>query len=453
MSTERLVVIGADAAGMTAATNARRVRAADALAIDAFDRGGYSSYAACGIPYFVGGVVDELDDLVARTPDEFRVRQHIGVHLGHDVTEIDLARGAIRVEPGDGTPRWEPYDQLMVATGAVPIRPALEGIDAAGIFGVHELPDGVAIREWVRREQPTRAVVVGGGYVSLEMAEAFAMLGLETHLVEMASHPMTTLDPDMGELVANGLRDFGVELHLGKPVEGFDVTDGRVRGVRTPDGAVAGEVVALGLGVQPQVDLAAAAGIALGPSGAIAVDDHQRTAAERVWSAGDCCEKWHRISQQPVAVALGTHANKQGRVAGLNIAGRDVTFPGIVGTAATKVCALEVARPGLTTAEATAAGFRPVGVTAAASTRAGYYPGAAPITTKLVIDEPTGRVLGGQIVGLEGAAKRIDVLAVAIWHGMTVGEIVDLDLSYAPPYSPVWDPVLVAARAAVGTGG
>jgi NADPH-dependent 2,4-dienoyl-CoA reductase/sulfur reductase-like enzyme len=284
------------------------------------------------------------------------------------------------------------------------------------------------------------------------MAEAFAALGLETHLVEMAPHPMTTLDPDMGGLVGEGLREFGVELHLGTRVEGFDVRDGRVHAVRTADGVVEAGVVALGLGVRPEVALAEAAGITIGASGAIAVDDRQRTSIERIWSGGDCCEKWHRVSQRPVAIALGTHANKQGRVAGLNLAGRDVRFPGVVGTAATKVCALEVARTGLTTAEATDAGFRPTAVTADATTRAGYYPGAAPILTKLVFDEESRRLLGAQIVGREGAAKRIDVLAVALWHGMTVDEVVDLDLSYAPPYSPVWDPVLVAARSAAGTG-
>lgn len=446
--TERLVVIGADAAGMSAATNARRGRPASDLAIDAFDRGDHSSYSACGIPYFVGGIVETIDDLVARTPSEFRTRQHIDVALGHEVTEIDTGRGAVRVAPRDGRARWEPYDQLMVAVGATPVRPPLEGLDADGVFGVQSLDDGTAIRDWIRREQPETAVVVGGGYVSLEMAEAFTELGIETHVVEAAPHPMTTLDPDMGDLVAAGLREFGVRLHLGTEVEGFEVRAGRVHAVRTDAGDLPAGIVALGLGVRPNVALAEAAGIRIGRSGAIAVDDHQRTSVERIWSGGDCCEKWHRVSQQGVAIALGTHANKQGRVAGSNIGGLDLSFPGVVGTAATKVGALQVARTGLTTAEAHEAGFRPVAVEADATTRAGYYPGAAPITTKLLFDESSRALLGAQIVGREGAAKRIDVLAVALWNGMTVDEVVDLDLSYAPPYSPVWDPVLVAARAA-----
>lgn len=447
--TERLVVVGADAAGMSAASVARRRRPATDLAITAFDRGHHSSYSACGIPYYVGGLVDAVDDLVARTPDEFRTRQQIEVRLGHEVTEIDPARGAVRVVAG-GTARWEPYDHLMVAVGATPVRPPLEGLDADGVFGVQTLDDGAAIRDWLRRERPAQAVVVGGGYVSLEMAEAFVELGIETHLVEAAPHPMGTLDPDMGELVSTGLRELGVVLHLDTQVEGFDVRDGRVRAVRTAAGPVAAGVVALGLGVRPNVALAEAAGVALGESGAVAVDDHQRTSVERVWSGGDCCEKWHRVARRGVAIALGTHANKQGRVAGANLGGLDLRFPGVVGTAATKVGPVQVARTGLTTAEAEDAGFRPVAVTADATSRAGYYPGAAPITTKLVYDEPTRRLLGAQIVGREGAAKRIDVLAVALWHEMTVDEIVDLDLSYAPPYSPLWDPVLVAARVASG---
>lgn len=449
--TERLVVVGADAAGMSAASTARRRRPDSDLAITAFDRGGHASYSACGIPYLVGGLVDTTDDLVARTPEEFRTRQQIEVRLHHEVTEIDPARGAVRVAEPGGTARWEPYDQLMVAVGAEPVRPPLEGLDADGVFGVQTLDDGAAIRDWLRRERPARAVVVGGGYVSLEMAEAFVQSGIETHLVEAAPYPMTTLDPDMGDLVSAGLRELGVVLHLDTRVEGFDVREGRVRAVRTDAGPVAAGVVALGLGVRPNVGLAQAAGIGIGESGAIAVDDRQRTSVERIWSGGDCCEKRHRVTGRGVAIALGTHANKQGRVAGANLGGLDLRFPGVIGTAATKVGPVQVARTGLTTAEAGDAGFHPVSVTADATSRAGYYPGAAPITTKLVFDAPTRRLLGAQIVGREGAAKRIDVLAVALWNEMTVDEIVDLDLSYAPPYSPLWDPVLVAARVAAGT--
>jgi NADPH-dependent 2,4-dienoyl-CoA reductase/sulfur reductase-like enzyme len=449
VSRERLVVVGADAAGMSAASQARRRRGPDELSIVAFDRGHHASYSACGIPYFVGRVVDSLDALVARTPATFRDDYAIEVRLRHDVTEIDLDRRTVQVRDiEDNRARGEGFDQLVVATGAVPVRPDLPGIDAAGIFGVQTLDDGVAVRGWVERQSPTRAVIVGGGYIGLEMAEALCALGVDTHLVDAADQPTATLDPDMGALVADALREFGVTLHLGERVTGFDGSDGRVTAVVTGNRTLPADLVVLGLGARPNVELAASAGLEVGPSGALAVDRRQRTGVDGVWAAGDCAEKMHRVSGQPVAIALGTHANKQGRVAGINIGGGYATFPGVVGTAATKVCALEVARTGLGEAEAAAAGFEPRSVTVESTTRAGYYPGAAPITTKLVVEARSGRLLGGQIVGREGAAKRIDALALALWNEMTVGELLNADLSYAPPYAPTWDPVLIAARKA-----
>ena len=448
--TRRLLVIGADAAGMSAASQARRRRPAAELEIAAFDRGNFSSYSACGIPYFVGGVVDDVESLVVRTPEVFREKQSIQVHLGHEVVEVDLDRGALLVHHREsGGQRWEGFDDLMVGTGAVPHRPPLPGADAAGIFGIQTLDDGLAVRAYVAEHRPRRAVIVGSGYVGLEMAEAFCALGLETHLVDGAAQPLQRLDPDMGELVADALRKFGTVLHLGQQVSGFGIgPDGRVTGVETAEGVIAADVVVLGLGVKPNTALAEAAGITIGESGAIAVDRRMRTSHPAVWAAGDCAEKRHRISDLPVAIPLGTHANKEGRVAGINLGGGYATFPGVIGTAVTKVGALEVARTGLGEAEAEKAGFVTDAVVSKSTTRAGYYPGAAPITTKLVVERDTGRLLGGQIVGEEGAAKRIDAVALAVWSAMTVDELLGVDLGYAPPYSPVWDPVLIAARKA-----
>ncbi len=446
---ERLVVIGADAAGMSAASQARRRRGPDDLTIVAFDRGGYSSYSACGIPYFVSGTVDDLDSLIARTPETFDTDFDIDVRLRHEILDIDLAKGTVLARDLDaGTEAWESFDQLMVATGAIPLRPPLPGIDATGIHGVQTLDDGIALRNAIADDAPRRAVIVGSGYIGLEMAEAFCALGIDTHLVDAGPQPMSTLDPDMGALVAGTLREFGTTLHLGQLVTGFDTTNGQLTAVVTDTATIPADIVVLGLGAQPNVALAEAAGVAIGPSGAIAVDRRQHTSIDRVWSAGDCTEKTHRVSGRPVAIALGTHANKQGRVAGINLGGGYATFPGVVGTAATKVCDLEVARTGLGEAEATAAGFVTEGVVAESTTRAGYYPGAAPITTKLIVEAGTGRLLGAQIVGREGAAKRIDALALALWNDMTVGELLNTDLSYAPPYAPTWDPILIAARKA-----
>jgi NADPH-dependent 2,4-dienoyl-CoA reductase/sulfur reductase-like enzyme len=449
--TERLVVIGGDAAGMTAAAGARRRRDPEDLEIVAYERGPYTSYSACGIPYFVGDLVSDVDDLVARTPDEHR-RNGIDVRTGHEVVAIDLNRRRVRVRDlaGDGAAeRDEPFDQLVVATGAVPSRPHVPGADAGGIFGVQTLADGVTARRAVDERAPRRAVVVGGGYVGLEMAEALVRRGLEVALVDRTEQPMAgTLDLDMGALVADALRAVGVKLHLGEAVDGFDVEDGSVRAVHTANRSLPADIVVLGLGVRPDSALAKEAGIAVGETGGIVTDARMETSVGGIWAAGDCVESTHRVTGMPVALALGTHANKQGRVVGINATGGDVRFPGVIGTAVSKICVYEVARTGLTEHQAAELDRDVVAATIESTTRAGYYPEAAPIKVKVVADRRDGRIVGAQIVGAEGAAKRIDVIATAIWNRMPVDEVASLDLSYAPPFSPVWDPVLVAARKA-----
>ncbi len=447
--TERLVVVGADAAGMTAASQARKRRGPDDLAIIAFERGNYVSYSACGIPYYLGEVVEDFDDLLVRTPEQFKERQQIDVHIRHEVVGIDVIDARVTVRDLDsGADKMEPYDQLMFATGGKPLRPQLEGVDSAGIFGVQTLDDGLAIERFIDEEKPKHAVVIGGGYIGLEMAEALQLRGLDVALVEKGPQPMVTLDPDMGELVAKALRGLGVQLYSSEAVTGFETTAGKVAAVVTDQRTIHADIVVMGLGTQPNVDLAKESGIPIGESGGVAVDQRMRTEVDGVWSAGDCAEKMHLVSKKPVAIALGTHANKEGRVAGINLGGGYATFPGVIGTATSKVCGYEVARTGLKEDQARDAGFEAIGVITESTTRAGYYPGASPITTKLVVEQRSGRLLGAQIVGEEGAAKRIDVLALALWKEMTVDELINVDLSYAPPFAPVWDPVLIAARKA-----
>ena len=448
--TERLVVIGGDAAGMTAAARARRRRDPEDLDIVAFERGAYTSYSACGIPYFVGDLLSDIDGLVARSPDEHR-KNGIDVRTGHEVVAIDVNKRRVRVRDlaGGGAERDEPFDQLVVATGSVPTRPDVPGVDAEGIFGVQTLADGVSVRQAVDEREPRRAVVVGGGYVGLEMAEALVRRGLEVALVDRTEQPMaSTLDLDMGDLVADALRAVGVTLHLGEAVDGFEADNGSVRAVHTANRSLPADIVVLGLGVRPNVALAREAGIAIGEKGGIVTDARMETSIGGVWSAGDCVESVDRITGLPIVVALGTHANKQGRVVGINATGGDVRFPGVVGTAVSKICVYEVARVGLTEREAEDLDLDVVAAKIESTSRAGYYPGAAPIKVKVVAERPAGRLVGAQIVGAEGAAKRIDVLATAIWNRMTVDEVASLDLSYAPPFAPVWDPVLVAARKA-----
>ncbi|MGV9770443.1 FAD-dependent oxidoreductase [Streptosporangium sp. NPDC003464] len=448
--TERLVVIGGDAAGLSAASQARARRGPRDLRIVAFEKGRHASYSACGIPYLVGGEVSGPQDLIARRPEVFRDDLAIDLRLRSEVTEIDLDRRAVAVHDHQAGRRyWEPFDQLVIATGGLPHRPDLPGARAGGVYGVQTLDDGIALLRALETPEPGRprsAVVVGAGYIGLEMAEALVRRGLEVSLIDAGEQPMGTLDPDMGALVADALRGLGVKVFLGERVEGFSESGGRVVAVHTGSRRVRADLVVLGLGTHPDTALAEAAGVPVGGTRGIRTDRRMRTAAEGVWAAGDCVETFHLVSRRPVAIALGTHANKQGRAAGINIGGGYASFPGVVGTAVSKICEYEVARTGLTTAEAAEAGFETVEEVVESTTRAGYYPGAREMRTKLIADRRTGRLLGAQIVGREGAAKRIDVLAVAVWHAMTVEEMTGLDLSYAPPFAPVWDPVLIAAR-------
>ncbi|NEC11783.1 FAD-dependent oxidoreductase [Streptomyces sp. SID8014] len=447
---ERLVVIGGDAAGMSAASQARRLKDPDALEIVAFERGHHASYSACGIPYWVGGDVDGPDQLVARTPEEHRARQ-IDLRMRTEVTEIDVAGGRVRSRRlPDGQEVWTGYDKLVIATGARPVRPPLPGIDAPGVHGVQTLDDGQALLDTLRQTGGRRAVVVGAGYIGVEMAEALLRRDYQVTLLNRAPEPMTTLDPDMGELVHEAVTGLGVQL-----VDEAEVTEirtdeqGRARAVVTSDAEYPADVVVLGIGVRPETALAEAAGLPLGDSGGLLTDQAMRVRGHSdIWAGGDCVEVLDLVAGRQRHVPLGTHANKQGQVIGTNVGGGYATFPGVVGTAVSKVCDLEIARTGLLEAQAREVGFQFVTVTVESTSRAGYFPGAASMTVKMLAERRTGRLLGTQIVGREGAGKRVDVAAVALTAGMTVEQMTALDLGYAPPFSPVWDPVLVAARKA-----
>jgi NADPH-dependent 2,4-dienoyl-CoA reductase/sulfur reductase-like enzyme len=447
--TTRVLVVGADATGMSVASRALRRAGRNELAVTAFERGHHVSYSACGIPYWVAGDVSGPDPLIARSAAEHRANG-IDLRLRTEITEVDLDTRTATAAPLDGDASYQvEFDELVLATGAVPVRPGLPGVDAPGVYGVQTLDDGAAVLAGLT-ESPRRAVVVGGGYIGIEMAEAMVRRGLAVTVVDQAAEPMPTLDPDMGALVRKAMDGMGIEVLTDTPVAGFDTgSDGRVSAVITQDGALPAEVVVLGLGVRPNTELARTVGLPLGEHGGLLTDLQMRVLGhEGVWAGGDCVEVLHRVSQCRVHVALGTHANKHGQVIGTNLTGGYATFPGVVGTAVSKVCDLEVGRTGLREAEARAAGFEPVTVTVESTTRAGYFPGAVPVTVKMIVERGTGRLLGAQLVGREGSGKRVDVCAVALWNEMTVEEMTGLDLGYAPPFSPVWDPVLVAARKA-----
>lgn len=345
-----------------------------------------------------------------------------------------------------GRSAWEPYDQLLIATGAIPICPAIPGSDAIDICGVSTLESGLDIRRRLDTGGMKKGVVVGGGYIGLEMAEALVRHGLEVSLVDRSAQVMGTLDEDMGALVSEALREVGVTLYLEEALTEFETTDGKVTAVVTDKRTLPADIVILGLGVRPNTALAAAAGIPLGEKGSIRVNERMETGMAGIWAAGDCAESFHLISRRPFHIALGTVANRHGRVAGINLGGGYATFPGVVGTAVTKICQVEVARTGLQEKELRNLGIEWVSAVIKSRTKAGYFPGAGEITVKVLAERGSGRLLGGQIVGMEGSAKRIDTLATALHAGFTVEEMINLDLGYAPPFSPVWDPVVIAAR-------
>jgi NADPH-dependent 2,4-dienoyl-CoA reductase/sulfur reductase-like enzyme len=422
----------------------------DELEIVAFERGHFTSFSACGIPYWVGGDVGERDELIARTPEEHRARD-IDLRMRTEVTEIDVAGRRVRARDVDsGAESWTSYDKLVIATGARPIRPDMPGADAPGVHGVQTLDDGQALLDSLTRARGRRAVVVGAGYIGVEMAEALINRGYEVTVVNRGSEPMATLDPDMGRLVREAMEGMGITM-----VDEAEVTkvltggDGRVRAVATEDAEYPADVVVLGIGVRPETALAGAAGLPLGAHGGLLTDRSMRVRGhEDIWAGGDCVEVLDLVSGQERHIALGTHANKHGQVIGTNVGGGYATFPGVVGTAVSKVCDLEIARTGLREKDARRVGLQFEAVTIESTSRAGYYPGASPMTVKMLAERRTGRLLGVQIVGREGAAKRVDIAAVALTAGMTVEQMTSLDLGYAPPFSPVWDPVLVAARKA-----
>ncbi len=445
MSKRILVVIGGDAAGMSAASQVRRND--PQREIIAYERGEHTSYAACGMPYLAAGLVARPEDLVARRPEVFRERQNIQVHTRHEVIAIEPQSQRVRVRRlGDGLEFWQAYDDLLIATGALPIVPDLAEARAEGIHALKDLASGIALARDLEEAQPRRAVIIGGGYIGLEMAEALRLRGIETALVHRGPQVMSTLDVEMGALASHALVELGVQLYLNEKLAGFETQAGRVRAVVTDQRTLPADLVILGMGIRPNSDLAAAAGIPLGVRRAIRVNPRMQTETPQVWAAGDCIESLHRVSGQPTYAALGTVANKTGRIAGLNLTGVATAFPGVLGTAITKVGETEIARSGLQSRECEGLGLDYTAAQIASRTRAGYYPGTREIAVRLLADRGTGRLLGGQIVGGPGSGKRIDTIAAALTAGLTAQDLVDMDLSYAPPFSPVWDPVQTAAR-------
>lgn len=442
MAKRRLVVIGANAAGMSAASQARRRD--PELQVTVFDKGEWISYSACGLPYLVGGLVSGPDALVARTPEQFR-KQGIEVKLHHMVASIDTAAQTVDVVDDHGAHHHEPYDVLMLATGAHPIQPQVDGLNLQGVFNLYRMPDALALRHFIATEHPKRAVIVGGGYIGLEMAENLHRQGLDLALVERSPKLFAALDDGMSDEIGKELQRHNVDLSLGDSVLAACCGGDRVQIVQTKQGEIQADLVLLSVGIRPNVQLAHEAGIRIGETGAIAVDEHQRTSAPNVYAAGDCAEHFHRILHKPAWMPLGTNANKQGRVAGDNIGGGNERFRGILGTAITRVFDLEVGITGLGEQQAEQAGITYVSAKVESTDMADYYPDAAPLHVKLFAEQGTGKLIGAHAAG-KGVDKRIDVVATALHAGLTADELAWVDLEYAPPFNSVWDPIHIAAR-------
>ena len=339
-----------------------------------------------------------------------------------------------------------PFDHLVFATGAVPRPLAVPGEDLTGIFHLRKLTDAVRIKNFIAERRSKRAVLVGAGFISLEMCEAFRKLGLATTMVHRAEFPMSKLGEEFGKKILEELERNEVRFVPNATISGFESSSKGEIKVSSSNGPLVSDIVLLGIGIDPEVSLAREAGISTGPTGAIAVDDHMRTNIDSIYAAGDCCESYHRISGKPVHYPLGDIANKQGRVAGTNIGGQDLTFPGVVGSSCFKVFDLEVASTGLTEKESQEAGFDPTSVTIQGVSKPHGYPGAAKIWLRLVADKDSGRLLGAQGVGGDGVVSRLNILAAVLTAGLSVQELAYLDLAYAPPFSGSWDPLHIAAQ-------
>lgn len=442
--TQRLVVVGGVAAGMSAASQAKR-RQPD-LEVVVFEQGRWVSYGACGMPYNIQDPQRAIDDLVVITPERFRSQRHIDVRINHRVEQIDLAGSRVRVQGPHGA-SWEGFDRLVLATGCRARLPGVAGERLPGVFALHTLDDAARIKEYLRRDDLRRAVIVGGGHIGLEMADVLTARGLAVTLLKRSPHLPPGYPDDISNLLRAELNNYGVEVRSGISLLGIEGDD-RVRQVHTDQGRLPADLVLLAVGVEPNVELARAAGIRLGDSGAIAVAAGMATSAEGVWAAGDCAEAYHRQLRRGLFLPRGTTANKQGRIAGANASGADESFSGVLGTSVTKVFGLAVGHTGLLENQVAELGLQPAAVAIKASTRAHAYPEARQISVRLVFDPSSGKLLGGQIIGGEAVAKRLDVLAAAIQADWTIDDLAGLDASYAPPFAPVWDPLLVAANVA-----
>ncbi len=440
-----LLIIGGSDAGISAALRAREVSPAWEVTVVVADR--YPNYSICGLPFWLGGEVADPQDLAHRKAEDIEAHS-IRLLLEHTAQVIDPHGRRVTVMDGAGRSQDIPYDSLVIATGAVPARPPIQGLELPGVFFLRTMADGFALRDHLVARSPASALVVGGGYIGLEMAEALARRGLQVTLVEYLPSVLTTLDPPLGSLVGEELNRHGIAFATGVAVQAIDRQGQRLVVSGSGGFQVQTDLVLVATGVRPDARLAAAAGIETGRWGAIRVNRAMETNVPHITAAGDCVETYHRLLERYVYLPLGSTAHKQGRVAGENAVGGQATFAGTLGTQVVKVFDRVAARTGLRDAEAREAGFDPLTVQVETWDHKVYYPGAHTLHLRVTGDRRTGRLLGAQIVGHRAAevSKRVDLFAAALFNGMTVEALSDIDLSYTPPLSTPWDAVQMAAQ-------
>ena len=444
---QRLLIIGGTAAGLSAASKAKRLN--PALQVIVFEKTGYISYGACGLPYFVGGLIENPDDLVSISGEEMRTQRDILVHIHTEVLSLDRAAKVVVAENLlDGTKTTYAYDMLVIATGAVPILPPIEGLQTQGVCVLRTVEDGITMKRLAA--QSKQVSIVGGGFIGLELAEELEQSGLSVTLFEAMDRLLPTLPPAFSEKVKQTLEAHGVQVRLGTTIRSIESEGDSVKAVVDGNGQkTPSDMVVLSVGVKPASSLASASGLQLGYKNGIVVDAQQRTSDPSIWACGDCVQMVHLITGNPTYVPLGTTANKMGRIAGSNIGGEQARFLGVLGSQVTKVFDLYIAATGFSLGQAEGEGFFAKQIAITKADKASYYPGGRPNHLNLVFETKSGRLLGAQAIGSESVAGRINTLAACITAGFTVEQVNDLDLVYAPPVAPVYDPILIAASQAM----
>ena len=447
----KIVIVGGVAGGASAAAKARRTN--EAAEITVFEKGPYVSFANCGLPYYVGKTISDRQGLLLQTPENFWKRFRVTVKVRHEVLEITRQDKHVTVKGlQSGQIFSQPYDKLILAPGAGAIIPDLPGIRSKNLFTVKTVPDSDAIRSFLSHHQARQALVIGGGFIGLETAEALVQRGLDVTIIELAPHILPNFDTDMAALVTEHLMNRGVRVITGNGIQGFQAQDDLAveaeleSGIRLPM-----DLAILSIGVRPELKLAREAGLHIGTAGGIVVNDHQQTSDPDIYAAGDAVETIHLVTGRRSRIPLAGPANKQGRVAGANAAGGDLRFPGALGTAIVEALGIVAAKTGLSESEARGHGFNYFVSVTHPLDHAEYYPGAEPLHIKLTVEQETGKLLGAQIIGEQGVDKRIDVLATALTAGLGVEELEHLDLAYAPQFSSAKGPIVMAGFVAANT--